>query len=177
MRKFILLLSVSLVLLLTGCSTNNDALQSVGLDGLTGKEILVGVANGSIDIDGYGLSVYDDELIVLIDSEKISVDMPDDEFYLSVAPYENSTHACLFHSATGCQGELVDESFYVEFIDENGNALLSKSMSTMENGFIDLWLPRDVDGTLTITYGDLSSTKNISTSSGEPTCETTMKLT
>ena len=177
MRKLIFVLSISISLLLAGCSTNNRTLESVGLDGLTGKEILVGVADGSIEMTGFGLSVYDDELIVLIDSEKLSVEMPEDEFFLSVAPYENDTHTCLIHSATGCSGELKNESFYVEFIDEDGNVLLSEMMSTMGNGFIDLWLPRDIDGILTITYGNLTSTKTISTSAGEPTCETTMKLT
>ena len=177
MKRIILVLSVLFIFILSGCSTNNSILESVGLDGLTGKEILVGVANGSIEISGFGLSVYDDELIVLVDSKRISVDMPEDEFYLSVAPYETGTHTCLFHSATGCQGELINESFYIEFIDNSGNVLLSKTMSSMENGFIDLWLPRNVEGTLTISYGDLISSKDISTSNGEPTCETTMKLT
>ena len=177
MKKLVMLLFVSLVFLLTGCSTSNISLESVGLDGLTGKEILVGIADGSIEMDGFDLSVYDDELIVSIDSKTFVIDMPDDEFYLSVAPYENSTHACQFHSATRCSGELKSMDFYVEFIDEDGNIILSKTMRTMENGFFDLWLPRDVDGTLIITYGDLSSTKRISTSSGEPTCETTMELT
>jgi hypothetical protein len=50
-------------------------------------------------------------------------------------------------------------------------------MMSMSNGFIDLWLPRDIEGTLTITQGELSATKLISTESGEPTCETTMQLT
>ena len=144
MRKLIFILFISISLLLAGCSTNNRTLESVGLDGLTGKEILVGVADGSIEMTGFGLSVYDDELIVLIDSEKLSVEMPEDEFFLSVAPYENDTHTCLIHSATGCSGELKNESFYVEFIDEDGNVLLSEMMSTMGNGFIDLWLPRDI---------------------------------
>jgi hypothetical protein len=152
-------------------------LEDVGLDGLTGKEILTGIADGSIVVDGFGVSVYDNELVVILDDERISVDMPEDEFYVSVAPYIDTTHECLFHSATGCRGELKEEVFFVEFIDTDGNVIISEDMTSMSNGFIDLWLPRNIEGTLTITQGELSATKVISTVAGEPTCETTMQLT
>ena len=36
--------------------------------------------------------------------------MPDDTFYLSVAPYEAETHDCTFHSLTTCLGEMPGES-------------------------------------------------------------------
>jgi hypothetical protein len=177
MKKIVLLVAALIVTFtLSACTSNND-LESVGLDGMSGKDILTGVADGSVEIDGFGLSVYDDELVVIIDNKRISVDMPEDEFYLSVAPYVDTTHECAFHSATGCRGELKQEEFFVEFIDSNGNVILSESMMSMSNGFIDLWLPRDVEGTLTITQGELSVSKLISTESGEPTCETTMRLT
>jgi hypothetical protein len=178
MKKILLLVAVfSVTIALSGCTKSNESLESVGLDGLSGKEILTGVADGSIVVDGFGLSVYDDELLVLIDDERISVDMPEDEFYLSVAPYVDSTHACTFHSATGCRGELKSENFFVEFIDTDGNVLLSENITSMSNGFIDLWLPRNIEGTLTIRQGDISTSKVIKTVAGEPTCETTMQLT
>jgi hypothetical protein len=171
----ILIVALALTLTLSGCS-KNEKLESVGLDGLTGKEILTGVADGSIEVDGFNLSVYDDELIVFIGEDKISVEMPEDEFYLSVAPYIDSTHECAFHSATGCRGELKSEEFFVEFTDLDGNVILSENMSSLSNGFIDLWLPRDIEGTLTITQGERSASKVISTAPGEPTCETTMYI-
>lgn len=178
MKKFLLLAAVlAVTMVLSGCTNSNDSLENVGLNGLSGKEILVGVGDGSIIVDGFGLSVYDDELLVFIDDERISIDMPKDEFYLSVAPYIESTHSCTFHSATGCRGELKSESFFVEFIDTDGNVILSESMDTLSNGFIDLWLPRDIEGTLTITQGELTTSKVIKTVAGEPTCETTMQLT
>ncbi len=177
MKKIILFVTTMIVILtLSACSTKDD-LASIGLDGLNGKEILTGVGDGSIVVDGFGLSVYDDELVVIIDDSRISVDMPNDEFYLSVAPYIDSTHTCGFHSATGCRGELKQESFHLEFVDLEGNVILSENMTSMSNGFIDLWLPRNIEGTLTITQDGLSSSKIISTEAGEPTCETTMQLT
>jgi hypothetical protein len=177
MKKVILFISVLVVTFtLSACSSNND-LESVGLDGMSGKDILTGVADGSIVVEGFGLSVYDDELVVILEDTRVSVDMPEDEFYLSVAPYKDTTHECAFHSATGCRGEMKQEEFFVEFIDLDGNVVISENMTSMSNGFIDLWLPRDIEGTLTITQGELSTSKVISTESGEPTCETTMQLT
>jgi len=177
MKKIIMFVTVLLAIFtLSACSTNDD-LASVGLDGMSGKEILTGVADGSIIVDDFGLSVYDDELIVILDDKRVSVAMPKNEFYLSVAPYTGLTHECVFHSATGCRGELKQEEFFVEFIDSDGNIIISENMMSMSNGFIDLWLPRDIEGTLTITQGELSTMKLISTEAGEPTCETTMKLT
>lgn len=176
MKKIVLFVMVLLgIITLSACSSSND-LASVGLDGLSGKTILTGVADGSIAVDGFGLSVYDNELVVILDDERVSVDMPENEFYLSVAPYIELTHECVFHSATGCRGELKQEEFFVEFIDLDGTVIVSESMMSMSNGFIDLWLPRDVKGTLTITQGELSVVKVISTETGEPTCETTMQL-
>lgn len=177
MKKIFLIFTVLVVTFtLSACSNNND-LASIGLEGMTGKEILTGIADGSVVVDGFGLSVYDDELVIILDDTRVSVDMPIDEFYLSVAPYIDSTHICGFHSATGCRGELKQEEFFVEFIDLDGNILVSESMISMSNGFIDLWLPRDVEGTLIITQGELTANKLISTEVGEPTCETTMQLT
>lgn len=177
MKKILMIIATLFVAFtLSACATNSD-LEEVGLAGMTGKEILQGVADGSIEIDGFGLSVYDDELIVILQEKRVSVDMPDDEFYLSVAPYIEHTHECLYHSATGCRGELKTEEFFVEFIDTEGNVIISENMYSLSNGFIDLWLPRNIEGTLTITQNGLSTSKIISTVSGEPTCETTMQLT
>jgi len=177
MKKIFLLVTALLITFTLSSCSNDEDLASIGLDGMSGKEILTGVADGSIKVDGFGLSVYDDELMVLVNDKKISVNMPDDEFYLSVAPYIGSTHTCGFHSATGCRGELKQETFFVEFVDSDNNVILSEEISTMSNGFFDLWLPRNIEGTLTITQGDLTTSKLISTESGQPTCETTMKLT
>ncbi len=176
MKKITLFVTLLVVIFtLSSCSKNTD-LASVGLDGMSAKEILMGVADRSIVVDGFGLSVNDDELVVILEDTRVSVAMPDDEFYLSVAPYTESTHECTFHSATGCRGEMKQEEFHVEFIDLDGNIIISENMMSLSNGFIDLWLPRDIEGTLTITQGELTVSKLISTEAGEPTCETTMQL-
>ena len=177
MKKIFAFITVLVVILTLSACSSKSGLESIGLDGMTGKDILLGLADGSVVVDGYAISVYDDELVVILEDSRVSVDMPKDEFYLSVAPFINNTHECLYHSATGCRAELKQEEFFVEFIDSNGETIVSENMMSMSNGFIDLWLPRDVEGTLTITQGELSTSKLISTESGEPTCETTMQLT
>ncbi len=177
MKKVMLIVTLLFVVFNLNACSNQNSLTEVGLDGMSGKEILTGIADGSVTVDGFGVSVYDDELVVILENDRISVDMPEDEFYVSVAPYLNTTHECQFHSATGCRGEMKSESFFVEFIDNDGNVIISDNMTSLSNGFIDLWLPRNIEGTLTITQGDLSTSKIISTASGQPTCETTMQLT
>jgi hypothetical protein len=170
----LVIVALLLSIMLSACASKD--LADVGLEGLTAKEIITGIADGSISVDGFGATVYDDELIVVTDNKSTSVVMPEDEFYLSVAPYIEFTHDCLYHSVTGCRGELKNEEFYVEFIDKDGNIIISEYMMSMSNGFIDLWLPRNIEGTLTITKEGLFTSKEISTYSGDPTCETTMQL-
>jgi hypothetical protein len=177
MRRLTLLVALATSLFfLSACASPEERLDALGLGNLSAKEILLGLDDGSIVPDGYAVSVYDDELIVLIDDDRIALPMPDDLFYLSVAPYRTLTHDCTFHSATGCRGELKQEEFTVTFVTSDGTTVLDETFNTGNNGFIDLWLPRDIQGTLTITQGDETVSKTISTTAGSPTCETTMRL-
>jgi hypothetical protein len=171
--SLVLLLVITLGLI--ACEKKDD-LESVGLNGLSAKEILTGLGDNTIDVDGYGVSVYPDELVVILEDERISLEMPKDEFYLSVAPYINQTHECLYHSATGCRGELKNETFYITFTTNDGEVLIDQQIDSLSNGFIDLWLPRNIEGTLTITHDGKTASKIITTDSEAPTCETTMKL-
>ena len=168
---------VSSVILISACSNQEESLKTLGLEDLTSKEILTQLADGSIEPEEYAISVYDHKMIIFTQNNQFELPMPENYFYLSVAPYINETHPCTIHNATGCRGEMIDEEIYIEFVDTDGNVILSETVSTQANGFIDLWLPRDKEGTLIIEYGDLSSSKYIETYPEEPTCETTMRLT
>ncbi len=44
---------------------------------------------------------------------------------------------------SSCQGELIEKEFDVIAIDQDGNAIVYKSMTTLRNGFFELWLPRN----------------------------------
>src|SRR5699024_4598072 len=78
-------------------------------------------------------------------------DLPEDEFFVSIAPFLNETHPCDIHSLTGCQGELVNEDLEVQIENSSGEVILDEKQQTEANGFIDLWLPRDDTFNVTIT--------------------------
>lgn len=49
-------------------------------------------------------------------------------------------------------------------------------MTSLENGFIDLWLPRDKTFQVKIEYDGKVTEQEISTFEGDNTCITTMQL-
>ncbi|WNS46408.1 CueP family metal-binding protein [Paenibacillus sp. MMS20-IR301] len=102
--------------------------------------------------------------------------LPEDEFFLSVAPYVNKTHPCATHSLTGCQGELPNEEFEVYIEDAEGKEVMNGAVKSQPNGFIDLWLPRDQKLQITITRDGKQAKTDISTFESDDTCLTTMQL-
>ncbi|MDJ0422568.1 CueP family metal-binding protein [Dietzia kunjamensis] len=103
--------------------------------------------------------------------------MPDEQFYLAVAPYEDQTHDCLFHSLTTCLGEMDGEPVDITVTDEAGQTVLDETRTAYDNGFVGLWLPRDLTGTLKVEHDGKSSTVPISTGDDDLTCLTTAHLT
>ncbi|MFJ6110945.1 CueP family metal-binding protein [Dietzia maris] len=103
--------------------------------------------------------------------------MPDEQFYLAVAPYEDQTHDCLFHSLTTCLGEMAGEPVDITVTDEAGQTVLDETRTAYDNGFVGLWLPRDLTGTLTVENDGKSSTVPIATGDDDLTCLTTAHLT
>ncbi|GIG30814.1 CueP family metal-binding protein [Cellulomonas marina] len=167
--------------LLAGCSattSDDDVLADLGLDGLTGEEIVtqLDASTESRPLD-FTASVREDEVLVGDGTTEVAVTLDDGQFYLSIAPYVESTHECFFHSLAGCQGELVEEPVEVRITDADGAVLIEESATTYSNGFVGYWLPEDVEGTVEITQGDLSGSVPFSTTEGSPTCLTTLQLT
>ncbi|MDE0573922.1 CueP family metal-binding protein [Demequina sp. B12] len=121
-------------------------------------------------------SVRYDELLVLTDGSEESMPLTGDEFYVSFAPYVNQTHDCYYHSLTTCTGELGNADIHVTVTSDAGEVLVDEDMTTFDNGFVGLWLPRDIEATLEVTYGDLSLTQDIATGEEDPTCLTTTQL-
>lgn len=122
-------------------------------------------------------SVRPDEL-VLMDAEnnQTALPMPEDKFYVSVAPYAAQTHDCFFHSLTTCLGELSNEPLEITIVGDDGVEIVSGSYATNDNGFVGLWLPRDISGTITIVAGERTVTAPIATGADDPTCVTTLHL-
>lgn len=117
------------------------------------------------------------ELADTVSGEQVSVDLPDDMFYLSFAPYVTSTHDCFYHSLTTCTGELFNETVDVTIVTEDGEVLVDKELTLFDNGFVGVWLPADITATLTVTYDGKTGTTQIGTGENDPTCLTTLQLT
>ena len=80
--------------------------------------------------------------------------LPEDQFYLSVAPFVETTHECAFHSLTTCRGELRSRELTVSVVDSgSGDVLAEGPRTTHDNGFLGLWLPRGITAELTCKIG------------------------
>ncbi|SFE74041.1 hypothetical protein SAMN05192532_103320 [Alteribacillus iranensis] len=71
---------------------------------------------------------------------------------------------------------MIKEEFQVYVEDTSGNVVINETMTSFDNGFVDLWLPRDDSYHVTITHDGKSAESKISTSEGDRTCITDMQL-
>lgn len=154
-------------------------LAEYGLDGMGTVEIVdhldrLGGAERPQDLMA---SVRPNELMLSAGSDEFSLEIPDDRFYLSVAPYVDQTHDCFHHSLTTCTGELASTDVQVQIVDEtNDKTLVDATRTTFENGFIGFWLPRNIEGTLRVTYDGKIAETEFTTDQEAPTCLTTLQL-
>lgn len=122
-------------------------------------------------------SVRPGELMVSVGNDEFSLGVPEDRFYLSVAPYVDQTHDCFHHSLTTCTGELASTDVQVQIVDEtNDKVLVDETRTTFENGFTGFWLPRNIKGTLRVTYDGKTGEVAFATDQDAPTCLTTLQL-
>jgi len=77
---------------------------------------------------------------------------------------------------SSCQGELTQTKLNVKAVDQSGNTIMDKPVTTLKSGFMELWLPRNRTINLTISGLKRSATDVITTSDGSDTCITTMQL-
>jgi Periplasmic copper-binding protein CueP len=110
------------------------------------------------------------------DKKKIEISLPHDSMIIAIAPYIEKTHKCSTHYISGCQGELVDIPIKVMALQEDGTVLINQTLTTMSNGFIELWLPRDKNITLTMESMNRKAEGTLTTFSDSKTCITTMNL-
>lgn len=103
--------------------------------------------------------------------------MLEDVTYVSMAPFVTRTHECSFHSLATCQGEMVNTPVTLKFTDASGKVIAEESDTTYVNGFVGLWLPRNLTGTMAVSAEGRTATAPLATGSEDPTCVTTIKLT
>lgn len=160
--------------------TEDTVLEQHGLAGMDATGIIEHLDTMSVSDRPATLiaSVQPTELM-LTDTARGSaatLPLPDDTFYLSVAPYEAQTHDCTFHSLTTCLGEMAGETVDVTVIDAAGQTILDEARTTYDNGFVGLWLPRDLAGTIRIEHDGKTASAPITTGADDLTCLTTMQL-
>lgn len=198
-RKLIVAATATLAaaLVLTGCTTasspeltspstssqpvDTEFLADHDLDGLDAAQVIerldtMPVADRPADLIA---SVQPDALVLTDDQERETrLPMPDDEVYISVAPYREQTHDCYFHSLTTCLGELANTEVQVTLTSEDGDVLLDEVRQTYDNGFVGIWVPRGIEATLTIEHEGQTGSATISTmTEDDATCITTLQLT
>jgi hypothetical protein len=172
LRKAFSILIIVGILWIAGCSG-----EEVAKDGNTSdiKEMVEEYSMG--DFPDVSATITNSELIVVNEKEEEKrYHLPEEEFFLSIAPYEEVTHPCVDHSLTGCQGEMVNETVQMEIKNRDGELILNEEMQTMDNGFIDLWLPRNDVYQVKIMHEGKQAEAILSTSDDGQTCITTMQL-
>lgn len=184
-------------LVLTGCSSATPAppadvsasvadtaafLGEHDLTGLEARQVIDRLDSLPVDQRPKNLmaSVRPDQLVLTDDRKRqVALPIPEDQFYLSFAPFRSQTHDCHFHSLTTCLGEMQNEEVAVTLTDtRNGEKIVDKTMRTFDNGFVGLWLPKGIEATLSIEAGGKKASTVISTSTtADATCLTTLQLT
>lgn len=148
-------------------------LNKYGFTGLSVEEIVNKLDSSTSDPAGLKASITGEALVLSDQAEEVRLDLPKGQFYLSFAPYVDQTHPCGFHSLSSCQGELVNKQVHAVITDKNGNEIINSEMTTMENGFIGVWLPSDIEATVTVSYNGLIAQAPITTYADSETCLTT----
>ncbi|MFF0904930.1 UNVERIFIED_CONTAM: CueP family metal-binding protein [Kocuria sp. CPCC 205316] len=181
MRSAVLSVSAAALLLVSACvgvsSEQDDLLREHGLEGASTQEVVEQLDRTHKDRDaGLAGSVTYDEVVLDDGTTETTLPMPEDRFYLAVAPWTTTTHECFSHSLSGCQGELVGEDFDVRITDDSGAVLVDENVTSYENGFVGFWLPKDITGTLAISSEQGRAESGFATTRDSPTCLTTMQL-
>lgn len=161
-------------------TSERELLADHGLSGLEARQVIerldtMPVADRPTDL----LASVQPEALVLTDDQEreARLRLPENEVYISIAPYRDQTHDCYFHSLTTCLGELASEEVQVTLTGADGEVIIDEARQTYDNGFIGLWVPRDTEVTLTIEHEGQEANARISTmNDDDPTCITTMRL-
>lgn len=123
----------------------------------------------------YSASITSTELKLSSEGQTYALPLGD-KFYLSFAPYERQTHPCFNHSLSGCQGEMPNTTFNVKVTDQKGDVLIQKPFKSYQNGFVGVWLPRNIEGTIEVSYNGKTASHAIATRNDSQTCLTELQL-
>ncbi len=149
------------------------SMSAIALASVTTAERIISDINNRKHTE-YTVFATSDVLTLQKGEDKMQYAMPEDKFYLAVAPYINNTHPCAIHYLSGCISEMRNKTFNVTVTARDGSIIYNNEVQTLENGFFELWLPRDLTAaTIQVEYQGRKATAKISTQKGDPTCLTT----
>ncbi|MCC6146462.1 MAG: CueP family metal-binding protein [Anaerolineaceae bacterium] len=170
----VVVIAVAVFLVKKPVSQSDTAfLEKYGLSGLSVEEMVQKLDSSVSDPSALRAGITSDYLILSDGSSEVRVALPKDKFYLSFAPYISQTHPCGTHNLTSCQGELVNTEIHTVITDKEGKEIVNSNLTTMANGFAGVWLPRNIDGTVSVSYNGKAAQAPISTYAGSNTCLTT----
>ena len=165
----------------TATSAADEILAPYGMSGQDARQVIDQLEALGLDERPAELraSIRPDELLLAdADGHEASLPMPADAFYVSIAPYVETTHECGYHSLTTCTGELGGQTMHVVVTDTaSGDVIVDDDLTAAPNGFVGLWVPRDADLNVSVEAQGRTATADLSTASPEDlTCITTMQL-
>lgn len=169
--------TVTLLFTLASLSAAQPATPSPAqLSGLTPQQALA-KANQWRNAGGLQSFVTTEAVVFKFPSgEQKSVALPVKQMVVAIAPYVNQTHPCNTHYMSGCQGELINTPVNVLVKNQAGKTIMNKTVKTLPNGFLELWLDRNQTYQVTLKTGGKTTTGTLKTQAGSDTCVTTMKL-
>ncbi|GAA0497706.1 CueP family metal-binding protein [Salinibacillus aidingensis] len=175
MRLKTIIVTLLVAIVLAACSSNSNE-ETKNNQEVDIKKIVQDYSTD--EITAQSASITSEQLIVTDNNgDESTYSLPEDEFFVSIAPFINETHPCTNHSLTGCQGELVNKDFEIYIEDMDGNVIFDETKNSGSNGFVDLWLPREKTYRVKINYEGKQVESEVSTFENDGTCITTMKLT
>ena len=191
--KRVAIAAATLSLVLAGCAPAADSTPSAAgtgaqaellatydLDNMDVFEIInhldqLETADRPVDLIA---SVYPDELVLTDNTQEVTLDLPQNLSYLSIAPYVEQTHDCFYHSLTTCQGELSNTTVDVQITDSTtGETVVDEQVATFDNGFVGFWVPSDITGTIEISHDGRTGDSDFTTTDDGATCITDLQLT
>jgi hypothetical protein len=151
-------------------------LDAFGLVDSDVAAIVAALEAGTEDKTRFNARIDGTVLQLTADGKTETLALPDGLFYLSIAPYLTTTHECFTHNLVSCRGELANATFSVTVRDAEGAVVLEGDYTAGANGFVGLWLPAGIEGTVTVGYQDRVATGAFTTHPAAATCMTTLFL-
>jgi len=178
--KYLALIAVILIGILSACSNPSDPNYDNDYNNIKnlGIKEAVALANdwkfSKKEIISF---ITPKELTITFpDGRKVVTALPDDEMYVAVAPWINYTHSCSVHYLSSCQGELENKIFEISVKEKSDNLIFEGPVTSMKNGFFELWLPRDLELVVDISYDGKTAGIVLLTDNSCNTCFTEARL-